>query len=365
VPMNSAPAAINGFGVIVATDDGRVSLLQHGLDSCRWEHRLSNFIYATPTFDRDNRRVVVCATDGLVASIALSGAVAWNVRLDAEIYAMPTIIAKHDLLVLALFGSTLVGLSLTTGEVRWRISVPRPWDANFSGPSSRREVYATPAHLDDRIIVIGGESVLCLSPDGRVVWTADIGTAVKASPVINADASAVLVGGTDGSVWLLDVHRGTKRASVNLGSRINASPAVSDGIALFGTTAGEVVGIDAGDELSVRWANRDLGGPYSYTSFVEATSGVACMTSNRGTVVGFRTRDGKFLWETSQQLGLPGHQPEVHTTPIVAADGHLYVASYTGDLYEFRFPVVSDSTNDERDRQWHGDGLASNGSIRS
>jgi len=60
-------------------------------------------------------------------------------------------------------------------------------------------------------------------------------------------------------------------------------------------------------------------------------------TSSRGNIIGRRRDDGGFLWETSQRLGLPDHDPAMDITPMAGPDGSMYCGSYSGVIYHFRF----------------------------
>jgi hypothetical protein len=79
------------------------------------------------------------------------------------------------------------------------------------------------------------------------------------------------------------------------------------------------------------------GATRSYTSFSVLPSGDFVAVAEQGDAVCLGREDGAFRWQTSQVLGLPEHEPAMDVTPIAAADGRMYGASYEGDVYTFLF----------------------------
>jgi outer membrane protein assembly factor BamB len=61
---------------------------------------------------------------------------------------------------------------------------------------------------------------------------------VDSSAVISGQR--VVVGSTDGNLYVIDLNKGTEIQKIDLGSPIVASPAVSNGRLVIGTTNGAV-----------------------------------------------------------------------------------------------------------------------------
>lgn len=336
VPVSATPAVVGGVGAVVASDDGRVRLLDQSLTRVYWERRLDHGVYASLVVDRARRRVVVASTAGLVVCLSLRGELVWSRVLGRPVFATPAPCERRDLLVVATFDSHCHGLRLSDGEPVFDVEVPRPWSAAHAGVAAGRDVYASPVVTGrDTVVVCAGEHVLALDADGRERWRRDLGVGVKASPVAVAAADAVAVAALDGGVTLLSEADGRPLAGRRLGGRIAASPALSGGVLAVGTQDGRGFGLDAAT-LDVRW-RLPHGAPRSYTSYSVLPSGDFVATVAAGDVLCLGREDGAFRWQSSQVLGLPDHEPALDITPIAGPDGLMYCASYGGDVYAFRF----------------------------
>ena len=336
VPVSASPAVAPGVGVVVASDDGYVRLFALDLSKAYWQRRMDSSIYASVVLDQARRRVVVAATSGLIACFDLRGQVAWSVRLAEPVFATPTVLPAADVLVVAAFRSRCYGLALDTGIVLFERDLPRPWHATQGGLASYRDPYASPVStLDGNSVVCCAEHVLCLAGDGTELWRTEVGASVRASPVAVNSTAEIAVCPVDGRCLFLGAKSGDIRGQIEFGAKITASPAVSGGVLAIGTQLDTAVGIDVVTR-AVRWTSPH-GGPRSYTSWTVSPVGDFIATAARGNVTCLALESGRFLWETSQVLGLPDHEPAMDITPVAAPDGSMYCASYAGDVYRFLF----------------------------
>ncbi|KAF0646851.1 hypothetical protein K701_26500 [Streptomyces fradiae ATCC 10745 = DSM 40063] len=335
VPVCASPVAVPGVGTVVGSYDGRVRLYDRTLTKAYWHVRLGGPIYSSLVADRSRRRVVVATTSGEVACVDLRGTVIWRTQTGAGIYATPTLLPEADLLVLTAFDSRCLGIDLATGTVRFARDLPRPWHAGI-GSAAHRDAYASPATTaDGNAVVACAEYVLCLRPDGTETWRYEAGHTIKSSPVVLTGRDEVAVCPVDGRCLFLDSGSGVLRGVAELGGKVVASPAASGRFLVVGTQDGTAHGIDA-DRRSVVWSAPGYG-PREYTSFTVLPDGGVTAVVSRGNAVGLRPEDGRFLWETSQVLGLADHDPAMDVTPVPAPDGSMYGGSYSGMLYHFRF----------------------------
>jgi outer membrane protein assembly factor BamB len=339
VPVSATPAVATGAGVIAAGDDGFIRFFDRGLGKIYWQRRLDSGIYASLIFDVARRRVVVAATSGLLTCFDLRGGLMWSAHAGAQVCATPTILPEADVLVVAAFHSRCLGIALATGEVVFERRLPAPWAAAYGGSAAHRDPYASPATTGhDTAIVCCAEHALCFAADGTELWRREIGHAIKASPAALHELDQVAICAVDGRCLILDAGTGELRHELALGAKITASPAVSGGILAVGTQCDTVVGVDACSG-EIAWTSPQ-GAPRSYTSFTVLPDGNFIATSSRGNIVCLRRDDGAFVWETSQVLGIPDHEPDMDVTPVVGPDGRMYCGSYSGFLYQFRFPIV-------------------------
>lgn len=344
VPVSATPAVVTGLGVLLASDDGFLRFHSRGLEKVYWERRLDSGVYASLVVDPVRAQVIVAATSGLVTCFDLRGTLVWATRIGVPVFATPTVIPQEDLLVVAGFHARCVGLNLETGERVFDRDLPEPWHMAQGGIASYRDPYASPVTTaEGTVIVCCGEHVVCLDPDGAQVWHHEGEQGIKASPVSVRKTDEIVVFTVGGTGLFLDSRTGELRHNVSVNAKVTASPALSHGVLAVGDQSGAVTGIDVRTR-DVLWRSGQ-GAPRSYTSFSVLPTGDFVATAERGNVVGLGREDGRFLWESSQVLGLVDHEPEMDITPVAAPDGSMYCASYRGDVYEFRFqPATTEAT---------------------
>lgn len=341
VPVSASPAVITGAGVIVATFDGYLRFYDSALRKVYWERRLDGSVYASLVLDTQRRRVVVATINGQVACFDLRGTLIWSVRAGVPVYATPTLLPDAGVLVLAAFHSRCIGLRAEDGKQVFDRHLPRPWHAAHGGTAAHRDPYASPAVTEaETVVICCAEHVLCLAPDGGELWRQEIGHAIKASPAALHATGEVAVCPVDGRCLFLDSRSGQLRGQVFTGAKITGSPAVSGRILAVGTQRDTVAGVDI-DTREIAWTS-PLGAPREYTSFSILPDGNFIATSLRGNITSLRRDDGRFLWESSQVLGLADGEPAMDITPIAGPDGSMYCASYSGWLYYFRFQPLDE-----------------------
>jgi len=344
VPVCSTPAVVVGAGVVVAGYDGRIRFYNRALDKTFWIRKLHSPVYASLTTDPSRNTVVVATTAGLVACVDLRGHLVWSLDTQVPIYATPAILSQSDTLVVAAFNSRLIGLELGTGKKVFDLELPEPWHSGYGGSAANRDPYASPTVMaEDTVIICCAEHVLAFRPDGTELWRREIGHSIRASPAALNALGQVAVCSVDGRCIFFDSRSGQEQGAVVLGGKITASPAVSGDVLAVGTVDGMSFGIDI-TKRKVAWSS-PRGAPRDHTSFTVMPDGNFIATSSHGNVIGTRREDGRFLWETSQLLGISTHDSALDITPIAAQNGSMYCGSYSGVLYHLRFQPESPASN--------------------
>lgn len=336
VPIHATPAIIADIGLVVASDEGLLRFMAPKLDRIYWERQLYCTVYASLVVDPLRKRVIVATTKGRVISFNLKGQIEWQTDLEGPIFATPAICPAYDLLSVAAFGNHGYGLSLENGEIQYSISLPAPWHAPYQSLPSARNPYSSPAVTSSgKTIFCSGNHVLCVGPTGLLIWEKELGAEIKSSPVIHKESNQVAVAAVNGSLVFLDLTNGDQTRVHRLDEKITSSGAVSGAHLAIGTSRGKVHCFHFHSH-ELLWT-KDFGGPFDYTSFTLTPNGDFVATNWEGNISCLSAADGRFLWETSQVLGLDDHEPELNITPILGGDGRMYGASYRGDLYQFSF----------------------------
>jgi outer membrane protein assembly factor BamB len=339
VPVCSTPAIITNVGVVVAGYDGGVRLFSPDLQKLYWQLKLRQPVYASVVFDSERHRIIVSDTSGMVVSLNLSGEVIWTASLGSAIYATPAVLPGPDILAVACFEGRCAGVNLASGQIVFEAVLPKPWFAKVAPVVARRDPYASPvASPTGHILICAADTVSNLDPTGQVSWRRVLNGTIRSSPVVLAACGVVVVACVDGSCTFLDCSTGDEMGSVSLGDKITASLAGVGTIAAVGTASGKVFGLD-GDRRTVIWSE-DHGSPFEYSSFTVLPDGTFICTNALGNVIARNWRDGRFLWETSQLLGVTELAPRVDITPIADPEGFMYGASYMGAVYRYRFRPI-------------------------
>lgn len=152
---------------------------------------------------------------------------------------------------------------------------------------------------------------------GRIVWKYDPrGGKMASSPAIVGDD--LVVHGMDGVVRVLDRRNGRLRWDVAVGSPIESSPIVRDGIDYFGTWNGRVYSLDL-EQRRLRWTFR---AGYKITSSAALAGGTLFIGDYGGRLLALSAATGRLRWSRSVN-------GRIYGSPAVA-DGRVFVPSSTG-----------------------------------
>jgi outer membrane protein assembly factor BamB/mRNA-degrading endonuclease toxin of MazEF toxin-antitoxin module len=201
-------------------------------------------------------------------------------------------------------------LEMRTGEVLWRHRPPRG------------KMASSPAVLDGRRLVVHGMDGIVRvldRRDGRVLRAVRIGSPIESSPVVRDGVD--YLGTWDGRVVALDLRTGKIRWTYRSGSKITASAALAGGTLFIGDYGGRLLALDAATGR-LRWS-AGVGGRI-YGSAAVADGRVLVPSSTGGTLTAFTT-SGRMLW----RVRTGGY---VYSAPAVWA-GRAYFGSYDGGLY--------------------------------
>ncbi len=178
-----------------------------------------------------------------------------------------------------------------------------------------------PAVVSDGVAYVGNYkgTVYALSMrNGRYVWRYDPpGGKMASSPAIWGDA--LVVHGMDGLVRVLDRATGRLRRQVRIGSAIESSPVVRDGIDYFGAWNGRIYALDLRTGR-LRWSTPS---GYKITSSAALQGRRLYIGDYGGRLLGLDTRTGRVLFVRRVN-------GRVYGTPAVAG-GRVFVPSSTGN----------------------------------
>jgi outer membrane protein assembly factor BamB len=257
--------------------------------------------------------VVVRRRAPLNVTVRASGYNARTVRMPFHVRRKVTVRIYRKALQWPLFG-----VDAGRTQAQSEISVRPPFRVVWSrGIGSLIEF---PAVVSDGVAYIGNYrgTIYAISMRfGKTIWKYDPpGGKMASSPAVVGDE--LVVHGMDGYVRVLDRQNGRLLRQIVIGSSIESSPVVRDGVDYFGTWNGTVYALDLRTGR-LRWAHR---AGYKITSSPSLAGNTLFIGDYGGRILALSAASGALRWARSVN-------GRVYGTPAVA-DGRVFVPSSTG-----------------------------------
>lgn len=317
-PHELAAAASDGRWVAVGSRGGWFVLLDAAGGDLRWRVRVPGGMSGAPIFD--GPRVVAGTDDGdLVAWNVQDGSEAWRYTVGGAIGRAPLLVG--DLLYFVDGTNAVYALDRRTGEWRWQYRRDPPAEFALLGE-------ARPVVADGKLYVgFSDGHIVCLdAADGALLWTRDLAPEHERFQDVDGDAvvldDTVYAASAAGGLYALDTRTGEPRWTAPLSGVVGLVEHDRDLIA--STNRGTVLRLRARDG-SPRWRTRFPSGAPSAAVRTGAYLGVGV------------SKDGLYFLDPVDgrpvQRFLPGQG--INAMPA-AYDDALYVLSNGGVLYAFR-----------------------------
>lgn len=233
--------------------------------------------------------------------------VVWSKGLGALIE-FPAVVADGVAYIGNARGS-IRALSMSDGSLVWRHDIPNG------------KLASSPAIVGKELLVHGmdGHVWALARSDGHLLWHLTVGSPIESSPVV-VDGLDVF-GAWNGTITALDVRTHRVRWRRYDGCKITSSAAVSGGTVYLGDYCGRLVALRLSNG-ALRFS-RSVGGRVYGTPAI-AGGRVFVPSSTAGTLTAFTTA-GSLLWRRSTGA-------YVYSSPA-AANGRVFFGSYNGLLY--------------------------------
>jgi outer membrane protein assembly factor BamB len=236
-----------------------------------------------------------------------------TIRLPLHRNRRGTVRLYRDALQWRVFGGNAQRTNAHT-DIKLRPPFRRVWSRGLGS------LVEFPAVVDQGVAFVAnykGHVYALRMSDGAIVWLhrPSRGKMASSPAVVGED---VVVHGMDGVVRVLDRRNGKLRWSYRIGSPIESSPVVANGIDYFGAWNGRVYALDL-KRRTVRWSYRT---GYKITSSAALHRGTLYIGDYGGRLHALAQRNG-------QRRFVRSVNGRVYGTPAVAA-GRVFVPSSTG-----------------------------------
>jgi outer membrane protein assembly factor BamB len=221
-------------------------------------------------------------------------------------------VVKDGVAYIANARGTVSALDMRNGKVIWQHDTPHG------------KMASSPAVWRDQLVVHGmdGHVWVLRRSDGHLLWHYTVGSPVESSPVV-IDGVDVF-GAWNGTITALDLHTHKVRWRRSGGCKVTSSVALAGSTLYVGDYCGRLLALRVGNG-KLRWS-RSVNGRVYGTPAV-AAGRVFVPSSTGGSLTAFSTR-GRYLWRRSTGS-------YVYSSPAVAS-GRVFFGSYNGVFYALR-----------------------------
>jgi outer membrane protein assembly factor BamB len=314
-PIDSSPSVADQLA-FAGDGSGTLSAVHITTGGLAWAASPGGAITSSPAVDSAAGLVVVGSSDNTVSAYAeKTGKPAWTATTAGAVTSSPLIYGGR--VYVGAQDHKVYAINETTGSITWTASVP---GAVLGSPAFDPGA-STLVVADDSGKVT---ALRVAATSASVRWQADVGSAVRNSPVIARQQ--VLVGSADGVVHALSESAGAPNWSTSVGTSITGSMAFQAGHLYVGAADKSLTALQTGDG-SIMWSE-PLAGP---VVGVSATGGMLFTESSNGTVTGLRI-GGEIVWLAKTGAGLTGTPTIMDNSVFVGAEDHgLYAYTPYGE----------------------------------
>ncbi len=222
-------------------------------------------------------------------------------------------------------------------DLKSSISVRKLWSTSVGSGSSKDRVKLVPFVHGGRVYVANREGVIQAldSSSGRAIWSVEKeGLEISGGP--GAGEGLALVGTSNGEVVALSAQDGSEKWRARVSSEVLSVPKAAMGVVVVHTIDGKLFAIDAADG-KVKWIY-DRSIPvltlHGNSSPVISGSAVICGFAS-GKLIAFDLENGQQMWEST--IAVPTGRSELERMVDIDGDpvlqnGMIYVATYQGQL---------------------------------
>lgn len=221
-------------------------------------------------------------------------------------------VVKEGVAYIANARGTVFALDMRNGKIIWRRETPHG------------KMASSPAIWRDQVIVHGmdGHVWVRSRTDGRLLWHYTVGSPVESSPVV-IDGVDVF-GAWNGTITALDLRTHKVLWRHSGGCKVTSSAALAGSTLYIGDYCGRLLALRVGNG-TLRWS-RSVNGRVYGTPAIEAGR-VFVPSSTGGSLTAFST-SGRYLWRRSTGS-------YVYSSPAVA-EGRVFFGAYNGVFYALR-----------------------------
>ncbi len=313
-PENEPDAAPDGTGIV-------------------WRYRTGGPIVSSPVLA--NGMVIVGSSDNFVHCLdASAGEVIWTFDAGDDVDAPPLVVDGR--VYVGSVDGVLHAIDAASGQAVWTYATG---DAIHGGANFFRGA-------DGALRVLVGSydrKLHCVDATGGMVWTVEVGDYINGAPAVSGDA--VVFGGCDGEIHIVDARTGETRRDVVLGDGVYVASSVTAGRGMvYAAHVGggcAAVSIDSGEIVWTFQAEGD------YFSSPALTDDLVIVSGRDKRLRALDRSSGEEVWAFTARDGMDSSPVVVGNRVVVGSDdGRVYAVTLEGGrpVWEFTLGGVISGT---------------------
>ena len=251
----------------------------------------------------------------LIAVDLNTGQSKWTYKADAGFSAGPAVM--NDTVYIGDEDGVFHAVSTETGKKLWTYD-------------SGAGIHSSANFVGDKVVFGNdGADILCLNAsDGKKIWDDKAGDRVNGAPAIGGAASGmppnVLVSGCDAQLRAINLGDGKEQFAKDLGALCPGSPAIAPGKIVVGTDGGKVLCF-SDDGQKQLWTFEGIAESAMVYSSPAVSDGIVVFGARDRNVYGLDLETGKKKWVFPTR-------GDVDSSPVISG-GRVYIASKDKRLY--------------------------------
>lgn len=335
--ITSSPALDQDGTIVFGTEEGGIFAINPD-GSLKWDYSVNENVRSAPAIGSDGTIYIGSssyhdrASDGNLHALNPDGTMAWQFGAGGYVHSSPSV--GED-------GTIYIGASLE-GRFTGR-SIGRLYALNTDGfqlwvKESKGSMLSSPAIAEDGTIYFGSDQFYAVNPDGSRRWEFRPTTEIDSSPAIGADGTIYF--GSD-AVYALNPD-GTQKWRYPI-SPVNASPVIGEDGTLYFAMKSYFFALTSDGTLKWRYDGIDPNGFLPAAAAVGTDGAADIIYFPDGNSIRAVRFDGAIL----EELWQFETRAAIHSSPVIGADGTLYVGCDDGFLY-----AISTESRQLADSPW-------------
>lgn len=324
----SSPVVDAGGTAYVGDNDGNVyAFTPSNPTGPKWSFTTGGPVVDAPSLSPDGKTLYVGSDDGAVYALNTSdGSKVWTHAIGGAIEGSPVVSSDGATIYESNLNGTIVALKASDGSVAWSTPINGAIPGSMALSPDGSNLYVGTSTDYMYAVATGGTT------PGQAVKPYYLDAPAHGSPAVDKNGNIYI---TTNAGSLMAFAPGTSTATWTFAlptpASTNSTPAIGNGVVVFGDGDGVLYGINPSNGQVV-WTQRNVPATTSSPAIAGGNSTIY-VGSDTGTVWAVDTT-GAQVWDKPTGAA-------VVSSPAIGPDGSVWIGSQSGILYRFQSNVIT------------------------